>query len=79
MIRYNNGRYNNGNNGNNDDKELNDYSESVGKSHENSDVVINIKELKRKSPEELQAQAEELHIENISAMLKQDGLYSTNV
>lgn len=38
--------------------------------------IINLKELKRKLPEELQAQAEELKIENVSSLLKQELVFS---
>jgi len=38
--------------------------------------IINLKELKRKLPEELQAQAEELKIENVSSLRKQELVFS---
>ncbi|MFV9890566.1 MAG: transcription termination factor Rho [Rickettsia conorii subsp. raoultii] len=38
--------------------------------------IINLKQLKRKLPEELQAQAEELKIENINALLKQELVFA---
>ncbi|WP_342269979.1 transcription termination factor Rho [Rickettsia endosymbiont of Orchestes rusci] len=38
--------------------------------------VINLKQLKRKLPEELQAQAEELKIENINSLLKQELVFA---
>lgn len=41
-----------------------------------SEIIINLKQLKRKLPEELQAQAELLGIENVSSMLKQDLVFS---
>lgn len=71
MIRKNNEH---------EEKEQNEHSDNNnGKHHDtctNSDVVINIKELKRRSPEELQLQAEMLSIENISAMLKQELIFA---
>lgn len=39
-------------------------------------VIINLKQLKRKSPEELQIQAENLNIENSSALLKQELVFA---
>jgi transcription termination factor Rho len=42
----------------------------------NNAAMISIKELKRKSPEELQTQAEKLGIENVGAMLKQELVFS---
>jgi transcription termination factor Rho len=41
-----------------------------------NNVIINIKLLKRQSPEELQAQAEKLEIENFSSMLKQELIFA---
>lgn len=41
-----------------------------------NDVVVNLKELKLKSPEELQSQAEALNIENVSALLKQELVFA---
>lgn len=38
--------------------------------------IINLKELKRKLPEELQAQAEELKIENVSSLRKQELVFA---
>ncbi|AAU03982.1 transcription termination factor Rho [Rickettsia typhi str. Wilmington] len=38
--------------------------------------IINLKQLKRKLPEELQVQAEELKIENISSLLKQELVFA---
>ncbi|WCR57290.1 transcription termination factor Rho [Rickettsia asembonensis] len=38
--------------------------------------IINLKQLKRKLPEELQAQAEELKIENINSLLKQELVFA---
>ncbi|HJD56190.1 MAG TPA: transcription termination factor Rho [Rickettsia endosymbiont of Pyrocoelia pectoralis] len=38
--------------------------------------IINLKQLKRKLPEELQAQAEELKIENVSSLLKQELVFA---
>ena len=38
--------------------------------------VINLKQLKRKLPEELQAQAEELKIENVNSLLKQELVFA---
>ncbi|MCC2646803.1 MAG: rho [Rickettsiaceae bacterium] len=38
--------------------------------------ILYLKDLKRKSPEELQAQAEALGVENVSAMLKQELIFS---
>ena len=45
-------------------------------STESSGVVITLKELKEKSPEDLQAQAESLEIENVSSLLKQELIFS---
>jgi transcription termination factor Rho len=39
-------------------------------------VKVTVKELKQKSPEELQAQAESLGIENVSSLLKQELVFS---
>ncbi|MDX1924818.1 MAG: transcription termination factor Rho [Rickettsiaceae bacterium] len=41
-----------------------------------SGEVVHLKDLKRKSPEELQAMAEAMNIENTSAMLKQELIFS---
>ncbi|MFV9935755.1 MAG: transcription termination factor Rho [Rickettsia endosymbiont of Haemaphysalis japonica] len=41
-----------------------------------NDNIINLKQLKRKLPEELQAQAEELKIENINSLLKQELVFA---
>ncbi len=41
-----------------------------------SDVVVNLKLLKRKQPKELQDQAEALGIENVSSLLKQELIFS---
>ncbi|BDU60666.1 transcription termination factor Rho [Candidatus Rickettsia kotlanii] len=38
--------------------------------------IINLKQLKRKLPEELQAQAEELKVENINSLLKQELVFA---
>lgn len=40
------------------------------------EICVNIKELKRKSPEELQSKAEELGIENASSLLKQELVFA---
>ena len=42
---------------------------------EKIETIVNLKDLKRKLPEELQAQAEELGIENISSLLKQELIF----
>lgn len=41
-----------------------------------SDVTVNLKQLKRKSPEQLQDEAESLGIENVSSLLKQELIFS---
>jgi transcription termination factor Rho len=41
-----------------------------------AEPIIHLKDLKRKSPESLQAQAEELVIENVGAMLKQEMIFA---
>jgi len=41
-----------------------------------SDLVINLKQLKRAQPQDLQAQAESLGIENVSALLKQELVFA---
>ena len=45
-------------------------------SQESSGVKVTLKELKKKSPEELQVQAESLGIENVSSSLKQELVFS---
>jgi transcription termination factor Rho len=61
-----------------DDNKSSEQKNSVNSnpSHENeaqkTGEVVYLKELKRKSPEELQARAESLGIENVSSMLKQE-------
>jgi transcription termination factor Rho len=61
-------------------KELvNDFGENNNNSKPNStknEVTINLKQLKQKLPEELQAQAESLNIENVSSLLKQELVFS---
>ena len=52
---------------NNDDQQ--ELSEKI-------EAIVNLKELKRKLPEELQAQAEDLGIENISSLLKQELIFA---
>ncbi|RTK92239.1 MAG: transcription termination factor Rho [Rickettsiales bacterium] len=42
----------------------------------NNDIKINLKQLKNKLPEELQAEAESLGIENISSLLKQELIFA---
>ena len=42
----------------------------------NNDIKINLKQLKKKLPEELQAEAESLGIENISSLLKQELIFA---
>jgi transcription termination factor Rho len=49
-------------------------AEKPGK--ESSGIKITLKELKKKSPEELQIQAESLGIENVSSLLKQELVFS---
>ena len=39
-------------------------------------VVVSLRELKKKSPEELQAQAESLGIENVSSLIKQELIFA---
>jgi len=54
-----------------------DYADDVEVvSTESSGVTITLKELKEKSPEEMQAQAELLEIENVSSLLKQELIFS---
>lgn len=45
-------------------------------SQESSGVEVTLKELRKKSPEELQLQAESLGIENVSSLLKQELIFS---
>ena len=45
-------------------------------SQESNGVTVTLKELKKKSPEELQTQAESLGIENVSSLLKQELVFS---
>jgi len=63
-----------------DNKESSDnhYNNSIKYDSPNKDgvVTINLKQLKRKSPEELQVQAENLNIENSSALLKQELVFA---
>ena len=47
-----------------------------GQSGESSGVRVTLRQLKQKSPEELQAQAELLGIENVSSLLKQELVFS---
>lgn len=56
----------------------NHYNNSIKYDSPNKDgiVTINLKQLKRKSPEELQVQAENLNIENSSALLKQELVFA---
>ncbi|WP_347938793.1 transcription termination factor Rho [Rickettsia oklahomensis] len=58
-------------------EELNNSESNNNWSHfaENSNI-INLKQLKRKLPEELQTQAEELKIENINSLLKQELVFA---
>ncbi|WP_316354580.1 transcription termination factor Rho [Candidatus Trichorickettsia mobilis] len=49
-----------------------DYDNSRLNNQQKSDVIVNLKQLKQKLPEELQIQAESLGIENVSALLKQE-------
>lgn len=50
--------------------------EVVQKNIPDNGVRVTLKELKKKSPEELQAQAESLKIENASSLLKQELIFS---
>ncbi|MDG1436838.1 MAG: transcription termination factor Rho [Rickettsiaceae bacterium] len=45
-------------------------------SQESAGIKITLRELKKKSPEELQAQAESLGIENVSSLIKQELIFS---
>ncbi len=56
----------------------NNYSDPNNKSKfdNKNEVTVNLKQLKRKPPEELQAQAESLGIENISSLLKQELVFA---
>lgn len=45
-------------------------------SNEMAGEIISLKQLKKKSPEELQSQAESLKIENVSSLLKQELVFS---
>ncbi len=56
------------------DLENSEIQEIIAPDLEN--VTVNIKNLKKKSPEELQRQAEELGIENVSSMLKQELIFA---
>ncbi len=63
-----------------ENKKLHDYFHNKDIKHENFSkdniITINLKQLKRKSPEELQMQAESLNIENISSLLKQELVFA---
>ena len=50
--------------------------EQAKANNESSGVKVTLRELKKKSPEELQAQAESLGIENVSSLLKQELVFS---
>ena len=59
----------------------NTYEGTPNQTQETSDVnhkseIVQLKQLKRKSPEELQQKAESLGIENVSSMLKQELVFS---
>lgn len=54
---------------NNDEKQLSNHNKD-------NVVTINLKELKSKLPEELQMQAENLGIENVSSLLKQELVFA---
>src|SRR4051812_43136124 len=43
---------------------------------ESNGVKVTLRQLKKKSPEELQAEAESLGIENVSSLLKQELVFS---
>lgn len=56
-----------------------DNLDTKDKSNNNSStkgISVNLKQLKKSSPEELQLQAESLSIENVSALLKQELIFS---
>lgn len=53
-----------------------DNNEIAENTNTNSGPVIHLKDLKRKAPEELQKQAEELVLENVGAMLKQEMIFA---
>ncbi|WP_323738856.1 transcription termination factor Rho [Candidatus Trichorickettsia mobilis] len=60
-----------------DNKDYNDnntdsYDNNRLNNQQKSDVIVNLRQLKQKLPEELQIQAESLGIENVSALLKQE-------
>lgn len=65
-----------------EDLELADYNSEINtddnklNSTAKTEMTINPKQLKQKSPEELQAQAESLNVENVSSLLKQDLVFS---
>jgi len=59
----------------NPEKEIIKNTEDPQVSAEKIETIVNLKDLKRKLPEELQAQAEELGIENISSLLKQELIF----
>ncbi|WP_253307602.1 MULTISPECIES: transcription termination factor Rho [unclassified Rickettsia] len=52
------------------------YEQNINNIPGETTNVINLKQLKRKLPEELQAQAEELKIENINSLLKQELVFA---
>lgn len=56
------------------DNDLQDAEDGI--TDDSNDVKITLKHLKQKSPEELQAQAESLGIENASSLLKQELFFS---
>ncbi|AFC72456.1 transcription termination factor Rho [Rickettsia rhipicephali] len=56
--------------------ELNTESNNNHNNFAENGNIINLKQLKRKLPEELQAQAEELKIENINSLLKQELVFA---
>ena len=57
--------------------EVSDNNNNNSKAHSTkNEVTINLKQLKQKLPEELQAQAESLHIENVSSLLKQELVFA---
>ncbi|MDF2965081.1 MAG: transcription termination factor Rho [Rickettsiaceae bacterium] len=61
---------------NNQDNDLAIQVENVLAEDIKPEKILHLKDLKRKSPEELQAQAEGLGVENVSAMLKQELIFS---
>jgi len=58
-------------------KKNNDAEEKIETPVPDSGVKASLGELKKKSPEDLQAQAESLGIENVSSLLKQELIFST--